>query len=86
MTDTKCICGSEETPRHLLLYCRVYSEQRKTLFSKVKKLLNIRSITLLPLIYIKAGIEYTVVFLKETSISIRKWHINRIKSRGDHVT
>ena len=81
-----CTCGDIETPKHLLLHCRVYKEERKILFNKVKKALRTSSITLLALLHTKQGIESTLVFLKETKISTRTWHTQRIESRAQHVT
>ena len=33
--DGKCECGDSETVKHVLLQCKIYSKQRKTLFRKL---------------------------------------------------
>ena len=37
----------------------------------------VRTLTLRVLLHTEIGIETTLVFLKETSICTRKWHLNR---------
>ena len=82
MQNNRCTCGAIESPKHLLLECRVYNKERRVLFNKIKQVLRISNITLLALLYTKEGIESTLVFLKDTKISTRPWHTQRIESHA----
>ena len=61
----------------MLLHYPVYKEERKTLLKRVKEEVKVKELTLPLLLYIKVGISNLLVFLKETSIVTRKWHIQR---------
>ena len=74
MPNNKCKCGGIEIAEHLLLNYKEYRQERKTLFSKVREGFKAKTITLLILLYTTVRIRETLVFLKETSISTRKWH------------
>ena len=80
--NNRCTCGAIESPKHLLLECRVYNKERRVLFNKIKQVLRISNITLLALLHTKQGIESTLVFLKDTKISTRPWHTQRIESHA----
>jgi len=56
----------------LLLHCPIYKEERKTLLKRVKEGVKVRELTLPLLLYTKVRISNLLVFLKETSIVIRK--------------
>ena len=71
-TSNKCVCGQIETTTHLLLHCPIYKEERKTLLKRVKEGVKVRELTLPLLLYTKVRISNLLVFLKETSIVIRK--------------
>ena len=73
MTSNKCRCGHRETALHLLVECKELEPARRA----IKARLIVRTLTLRVLLYTEIGIETTLVFLKETSIYIRKWHLNR---------
>ena len=72
-----CICGSIETTRHLLLDCKEYRRQRVTLLQNIRKETSLRELTLGFLLHTKIGIKHILVFLKETNICTRKWHLER---------
>lgn len=68
----ECRCGGKETPEHLILWCTLYWSER----NKLKKSLNC-PLNLKVLFETKVGIEHLLVFLKETSICTRRWHLAR---------
>jgi ribonuclease HI len=72
-TDDKCQCGQRETVDHLLLSCKKLKLARKQLYEK----LGTRSLTLPLLLHTKTGIENTLVFLADTRICTRGWHLQR---------
>ena len=76
-SNNKCKCGKTENAKHLLLYCELYKEERIRLFSLFKGSLDASAFNLRVLLHTEIGIPNTLVFLKETSICIRKWHIER---------
>lgn len=76
-STNKCRCGSIETAIHLLLNCKVYKTQRQGLITAVKKSLQIKTITPSILLHTQIGIRETLVFLKETRICTRNWHLER---------
>lgn len=77
VANNKCKCGRIETTKHLLLDCSLFIGQRKALLKRVRDKIEVRVLTLPLLLHTKAGIESTLVFLKETSICTRKWHLER---------
>jgi ribonuclease HI len=78
VTNNKCRCGSVETSRHLLLYCRIYKEERKRLYKELKLNIRLNDISLNTLLHLNSlFIEKSLVFLKETSICTRDWHLQR---------
>jgi hypothetical protein len=83
VTNDKCKCGALETPIHLILYCKEYKEERKSLIEGLKELTSRKVKTLPILLNTKKGIESILVFLKETKISTRTWHIGRIEDIED---
>ena len=56
----------------MLLYYLIYKEERKALLKRVKEGVKVKELTLPLLLYIKVRISNLLVFLKETSIVIRK--------------
>lgn len=79
IANNKCKCGRIETTRHLLLECPLYKEQRRALSRRVKEEVAVRVLTLPLLLHTKIGIQSTLVFLKETSIGTRGWHLQRVE-------
>ena len=77
VSNNKCRCGKTENAKHLLLYCELYKEERIRLFSLFKGSLDASAFNLRVLLHTEVGIPNTLVFLKETSICTRKWHIER---------
>ena len=71
MSNNKYIYSSIKTTEYLLLNCKEYRLEQRKLFLKVRKKLNIKTITLSILLHTKIGIKEILVFLKETSICIR---------------
>ena len=55
----------------------LYKEERNRLFSRFKGSLEASAFNLRLLLYTEIGIVNILIFLKETSIYIRKWHTNR---------
>jgi hypothetical protein len=71
-SNNRCKCGKTETAEHLLLSCPELSIAR----SKLKDI--IRSKLSLPLLLqTTQGIINTLLFIKETGICTRRWHLNR---------
>jgi ribonuclease HI len=68
-----CRCGKRETPEHLLLSCRLLRKER----TRLRDSLQGSRLTQQLLLHTKPGIEKTLVFLKETRIATRRWHLER---------
>src|ERR1700710_716231 len=77
VSNNKCKYGLKETTLHLLLYCKNYTLECKALFLRIREKLELRNITLPILFQTKIGISEILVFLKETSIYTRNWHLER---------
>ena len=77
MSNNKYKCGKTENIKHLLLYYELYKEERIRLFSLFKGSLEASAFNLRLLLHTEISIPNTLVFLKETSICTRKWHIKR---------
>jgi ribonuclease HI len=77
ISNNKCKCGIKETTLHLILNCKNYDLERKSLFLRIKEKLGIRTINLPVLFQTKIGISELLVFLKETNICTRNWYIER---------
>jgi RNase H len=75
----RCISNEKETTLHLLLYCKKYNLERKALFKRIKEKIEIRDFNLSVLLQTKVGISEVLVFLKETNICTRKWHLERLE-------
>src|SRR5277367_6814324 len=63
-----CSCGAKQTPKHLLLSCKWYKEDRKELKETLKARLSLKL-----LLHTKKGVEGTLGFLRKTGICTRKW-------------
>ena len=68
-----CQCGRRETAEHLLLSCKTLAAAR----SRLRDGLQGTRLSLKILLHTKTGIEKTLIFLKETGIVTRKWHLER---------
>ena len=78
VSDNRCRCGAVESPEHLLLACSLYKEQRKLLFKDLSYQRRGDNKTEIVLLFSTKVSEKLLVFLKETSISTRSWHTERI--------
>jgi len=72
-----CIYNQKETTKHLLLECKAYKKERDFLFKQIKKGIQVRSLTLPLILHTKIGIKNLLVFLKETNICTKSWHLER---------
>jgi hypothetical protein len=71
--SNNCQCGQKETVEHLLLGCKRLKLARKRLCDS----LETRALTLPLLLHTKIGIEQLLVFLGDTKICTRTWHLQR---------
>ena len=78
-SNNKCSCGQKEIPEHLLLSCKKLELRRKELLKELK----VKKVTLSLLLHTKIGIEKTLVFLKDTRIATRKWHLERLEEEEE---
>jgi len=85
VSNNKYKCGKTKNTKHLLLYYELYKEERIRLFSLFRGSLDASAFNLRILLHIEVGIPNTLVFLKETSICIRKWHIERNDEEVEEV-
>lgn len=68
--DAKCQCGyRSQDPKHLLIYCPIYSLQRKRIRRDIQGRLTLQT-----LLGTKKGIALAVQFLQDRSIATRDWH------------
>jgi len=74
---TKYRCGLVETTKHLIQDCSLYRAERKALYKKIRDKLGVVEVTLPILLYSRFGIKHLLVFLEETNICSKNWHINR---------
>ena len=65
-------CGRRENPEHLLLSCKALSAERQELKNRLRVPLSIQI-----LLHTRKGIKETLVFLQQTQIVTRKWHLER---------
>src|SRR2546423_5731959 len=72
----RCSCGNRQTPAHLLLECKEYREQRRTLKDKLRGL----RLSLPLLLNSKLGLIPTLTFLRDTGISTREWMLEPSES------
>lgn len=74
-----CSCGAVQTPEHLLLSCRRYSEARRALMKE----LDTNRLTLPLLLHSKQGIAATLSFLDRTRVATRKWHLGQLEEERE---
>ncbi len=76
-----CRCLRKETPRHLLLECRLYKEERKEFDA-----LNVKPLTLPLLLHTRKGGKLTRHFIDATRIATRGWHLSRLPREEEEDT
>lgn len=64
-----CWCGARETPKHLLLSCKLYGKER----AKLKDYLQENNPSIRTLMTTTRGIYATIEFIKDTKIATRQW-------------
>ena len=80
--NPKCQCGYHtQTPKHLLLYCKLYNAERKTL----KKAMHPLPLAWKTAMHTTKGIAATLDYLKDTGIATRQWLLGR-HSEGTALT
>lgn len=75
VSSNTCSCNETaiQTPRHLLLECSRYKNERKKMISEME----IRQPTMALLLHTKKGIDTTIKFIEETKIATRKWYYEK---------
>jgi len=76
-----CRCLRKETPRHLLLECRLYREERKEFNT-----LSVQPLTLPLLLHTSEGGKLTRRFIEATRIATRGWHLSRLPREEEEDT
>ena len=71
-------CGRRENPEHLLLSCKELSTERLELKERLRVPLSLQI-----LLHTRKGIKETLVFLQQTQIATRKWHLERHKEEEE---
>jgi len=74
-------CLRKETPRHLLLKCRLYREERKEFNA-----LNVKPLTLPLLLHTSEGGKLARQFIDRTRIATRGWHLSRLPREEEEDT
>jgi ribonuclease HI len=83
IANNKYRCGLEETTKHLLLVCKDYKVQRKALLESIRTKIEVRVLTLPLILHTNIGISSLVVFLKETRLCTRNWHLKRLEEEEE---
>jgi len=83
VSNNKCKCGENKTTMHLLLSCLFYQEDRQNLLKRIQEKVAIRALTLPLILHTKIGIDAILLFLKETSICTRRWHLQRVEEEEE---
>src|SRR5947209_3776712 len=74
-----CTCGyCKQTPHHLLLECKFYNKQWKTLWKQMKPFPH----TWHTAMYTGKGLQAAMVFLGETGIATRTWILGPRTNNG----
>jgi len=81
MDNDLCRCLRKETPRHLLLECRLYREERKGF-----NVLNVQPLTLPLLLKTSEGEKLARRFIDATRIATRGWHLSRLPREEEEDT
>jgi hypothetical protein len=70
ITSPRCPCGYHtQTPKHLLLYCKLYKSERKKMQHKIKP----HPLTWRIAMFTSRGLKASLTFLEETGIATRSW-------------
>jgi hypothetical protein len=70
VTTPKCPCGyHNQTPKHLLLYCKLYKAERKKMHQKIRP----HPLTWKIAMYTSKGLKASLTFLEKTGIATRAW-------------
>ena len=70
ITTPRCPCGyRSQTPKHLLLYCKLYKHQRKVMQNDIKP----HPMTWRIAMFTTRGLKATMKFLEETGMATRTW-------------
>jgi hypothetical protein len=70
ITTPRCTCGYRtQTPKHLLLYCKLYKSERKKMQTTIKP----HPLTWRIAMFTTKGIKASITFLEETGIATRAW-------------
>jgi ribonuclease HI len=78
VVSQRCGCGaSHQSPEHLLMRCKIFARERKTMKKEIRKLPFMLHI----LLYTKPGLAAISKFLLETKIATREW---RLGTGTDH--
>ena len=83
------VCKVKQTPEHMLLSCKIYKAEQKTLKnavlqSKSKSETESNSeLSLKRLLCTGEGIRNTLAFLDQTKIATRKWILEEIKKEEE---
>jgi hypothetical protein len=70
ITTPKCPCGYRtQTPKHLLLYCKLHKAEPK----KMQNLIKPHPLTWKIAMFTTRGLKASMTFLEETGIATRAW-------------
>ena len=72
-SNNKCRCGQPETTKHLLLSCKDFKPERRS----VEVGLGTRALNLPLLLHTTIGIEKALEYIRDTRICSRPWHLER---------
>jgi hypothetical protein len=74
-STNKCfVCGTKETPEHLILHCKATAAIREEL----KQEFDIKEFSLKSLFSTKLGQEFLFNFIEKTQISTRNWLLQQV--------
>jgi ribonuclease HI len=71
--STRCNCGAQQTPDHLLLSCKWLNHNCRNLCNDLR---NAR-LTLPLLLHTKKGIQATLAFISQAKVGTCKWHLGQ---------
>src|SRR6266481_6826287 len=72
ITTPQCPCGyRSQTPKHLLLYCKLHKHARKVMQNAIKP----QPLTWRIAMFTTRGLKASLKFLEETGIATRPWLI-----------
>src|SRR5947209_12444002 len=79
VASTFCTCGRKhQTPEHLLLYCPLYSKERKEMARALKPI----PLTKTTVLYTLKGTTALTTFLQSTNVATRQWMQGAGKGNG----